>query len=197
MSWVPNSFEYWPQFLCPAEADYLLSSLWESLKWRQQHITLYGKRVLQPRLVAWYGDPQAHYGYSGIRLKPGAWTVELQQVREQVQKQCGSPFNSVLANAYRNGADSMGWHSDDEKELGVEPVIASLSLGVERMFRVRRKDRKSSGVRSSWGIVLGHGSLFLMKGGFQDRYQHALPRSSKPLGLRINLTFRWVAGQET
>lgn len=196
MNWVPNNFDYWPQFLCPDEASRLLSRLWKHLHWQQQEITLYGRRVLQPRLVAWYGDPGAYYGYSGIRLQPRAWTKDLQQVREQVEQQCGHRFNSVLANAYRDGSDSMGWHSDDEKELGAAPVIASLSLGAERTFRVRRRDRKTSGVTSSWGLELGHGSLLLMGAGFQTDFQHALPRSRRPFGLRINLTFRWVAAQE-
>jgi alkylated DNA repair dioxygenase AlkB len=191
----PELFAYTPGFLPELEADRSLERLWRELQWSQREITLFGRRVPQPRLVAWYGEPDAVYTYSGLTLAPLPWHPLLQQLRERVERFSGGRFNAVLANAYRDGNDSMGWHSDDEQELGPRPLIASLSLGAPRRFLLRPRQRRSDGRRVSTALVLDHGSLLLMRGESQRCFQHALPRTRQPVGLRVNLTFRLVAGQ--
>lgn len=194
-SWIPQFFEYIPGFLDDAEAGGLLARLWRELDWSQREISLYGRRVLQPRLVAWYGDSGAVYSYSGLTLQPLPWHPALLQLRERIGSRAGHPFNAVLANAYRDGRDSMGWHSDNEKELGPRPVIASLSLGAPRRFVLRPARRPPDAGAGSRAVTLEHGSLLVMRAGCQQRYQHALPRTRQPTALRINLTYRWVFGQ--
>lgn len=188
--WDPEAFSYHESFLGRDEADEALATLWSDLEWRQQAITLFGRRVMQPRLVAWYGDPGARYAYSGLALEPLAWHPLLEEFRARLESFVGRPFNSVLANAYRDGRDSMGWHRDDERELGPEPTIASLSLGAERRFLWRAVRRQGEGPSRSEGMALAHGSLLIMKGRSQADYQHALPKTRRPCGLRINLTYR-------
>ena len=187
-----DCFEYLPAFLPEAQADRWLAQLWRELEWSQQEITLFGRRVMQPRLIAWYGDPKAVYAYSGLTLNPLPWHPVLRELRDRLEHLTGGRFNSVLANGYRDGRDSMGWHSDDEKELGPEPLIASVSLGAARRFLLRPRVRPAGTPARSTGYTLEHGSLLLMKGESQRRFQHALPRTRKPIGLRINLTYRMV-----
>ena len=189
----PGCFEYRPAFLSRALADRWLAQLWRELDWSQQEIRLFGRRVMQPRLTAWYGDPGAVYTYSGLTLTPLPWHPVLRELRGRLQDVTGAQFNSVLANAYRDGRDSMGWHSDDEAELGPAPLIASVSLGAARRFLVRPRTRRAGSPANSSGLALAHGSLLLMKGDSQRRYQHALPRTRKSTDLRINLTYRWVS----
>jgi alkylated DNA repair dioxygenase AlkB len=191
----PGLFDYTPRFLAEPEADRALERLWRELEWSQREITLFGRRMLQPRLVAWYGDPAARYTYSGLTLEPLPWHPLLRQLGARIEHFCGHRFNSVLANAYRDGRDSMGWHSDDEKELGCKPVIASLSLGATRRFLLRPKRVEPGTRRVSRTLPLEHGSLLLMRGDSQRLFQHALPRSRQPMGLRINLTYRLVSAQ--
>jgi alkylated DNA repair dioxygenase AlkB len=191
----PRLFAYAPRFLAKPEADRMLERLWRELDWSQKEIRLFGRRLLQPRLVAWYGDPEAVYSYSGLRLEPLPWHPLLLQLRERIQLFSGHRFNSVLANAYRDGRDSMGWHSDDERELGRNPVIASLSLGATRRFLLRPREVEPGVRRASLALAPGHGSLLLMQGDSQQRFQHALPRSRQAVGLRINLTYRLVSDQ--
>lgn len=178
---------YLPNFIPANQSGTLLEQLRDELPWQQQSIQLFGKPVMQPRLVCWQADPDVDYGYSGIRLVPGAWHPLLRNLRQRLMNQLGLEFNSVLVNAYRDGQDSMGWHADDEPELGPEPTLASVSLGAERVFRWRPKD---SG--RSEGIKLQDGSLLLLEGRFQENYQHSVPKTRKVAGLRINLTFRLV-----
>jgi len=156
------------------------------LDWSQREIVLFGRRRQQPRLVAWHGDPGACYRYSGLTLLPAPWHPALLEIRERLAEHTDAVFNSVLANAYRDGCDSMGWHRDDEPELGPMPVIASVSLGAERRLLIRARGQPSVGLK------LEAGSLLLMRGDFQQRYQHALPKTRQPVGLRINLTYRFV-----
>ena len=153
---------------------------------------MFGRVVDSPRLSAWIGDADATYRYSGTRFVPHPWSPSLQVLRDRVAEACGARFNSVLANLYRNGDDAMGLHSDDEPELGAQPIIASVSLGAERRFRFRQ--RVSRGMRASppVGLTLAHGSLLHMAGGTQHHYQHDLPRSAAVVGPRINLTFRLI-----
>ncbi|HSN23761.1 MAG TPA: alpha-ketoglutarate-dependent dioxygenase AlkB, partial [Methylomicrobium sp.] len=141
-----------------------------------------------PRLMCWYGDDDAVYHYSGVKHEPLPWTAALSTVRIRIEAFIGGcTFNSVLANLYRDGRDSMGCHADDEKELGINPVIASLSLGDERMFRLHHKMR-----RSHLDITLGHGDLLIMAGALQHHWLHALPKTRKVKNPRINLTFRRI-----
>ena len=182
-------FDYFDDFLSQDEAALLSETLWRELDWQQYELTLFGRRVKQPRLTAWYGDPETSYQYSGLQLDPLAWHPALLDVRDRLEQCLGYRMNSVLANAYRNGSDSMGWHSDDEHELGNRPRVASVSLGAERRFLVRRKPRGKS-----TAMVLGSGSLLVMKPGCQSVFHHALPKTRVESGLRINLTYRQIVG---
>lgn len=167
----------------------LMSRLIGQVDWRSESIVLWGKSVMQPRLVAWYGDPGCSYGYSGIRLEPMPWSPEIRRVRRIVSDICGVGFNSVLLNYYRDHRDSMGEHSDDEPELGPRPTIASLSLGAERTFVLRHRHDKS--VRSL-RLLLASGSLLVMSGTTQNNWKHGLPKRKDECGPRVNLTFRRI-----
>ncbi|WP_236585489.1 alpha-ketoglutarate-dependent dioxygenase AlkB [Dyella sp. EPa41] len=180
----------WRHWLDDAEADALLAGLRAAIPWEVHRIRIYGREVDSPRLSCWIGDPDATYVYSRTRFEPRPWQPALAVLRSRVEKACGSRFNSVLANLYRSGQDSMGWHSDDEPELGERPVIASLSLGAERRFRL--KPRQAGTREDTRVITLGHGSLLRMAGDAQRLYVHDLPKTSAAVGPRINLTFRWI-----
>jgi alkylated DNA repair dioxygenase AlkB len=182
-------FCYIPDFLPGNTADRLMPRLWAGLQWGQQAIILFGRSIPQPRLTSWYGDPDANYAYSGLQLNPLAWHPDLLELRCLLQEKFERGVNSVLANAYRDGRDSMGWHADDEKELGPKPFIASLSLGASRRFLLREKRGSRS---TTVCLQLAHGSLLVMQNNSQSRYRHALPKTAKPAGPRINLTFRQV-----
>jgi alkylated DNA repair dioxygenase AlkB len=184
MEFKPGFLQYHPGFLKGPLADSCLEQLWNELDWTQKEIIIFGRSRMQPRLIAWYGDPGAVYSYSGLSLDPVPWHPVLHEIRDRIESFTGSGFNSVLANAYRDGNDSMGWHRDDEPELGPDPTIASLSLGEERRFLVREAGERSA------GLTLEHGSLLVMAGEFQRRFQHSLPKTRRDIGLRINLTFR-------
>lgn len=177
---------YTPDFFSADEAAGLFTQLRDGLAWQQQAITIYGRTVMQPRLLAWYGDAGAVYTYSGKRNEPLPWVPVLTTIRQQAEAATGARFNSVLANYYRDGQDSMGWHSDDEPELGPEPVIASFSFGAARDFRFRRRTD-----RVVVPLSLAPGSLLVMFGNNQRHWQHALPKRAVA-GPRINLTFRYV-----
>jgi alkylated DNA repair dioxygenase AlkB len=167
----------------------LFEQLQRDIAWREESIRLFGKSYLQPRLLAWYGDSDASYRYSGIRHEPLPWLPLLAQLRERVETLSGARFNSVLANLYRNERDSMGLHADDEPELGAQPTIASLSLGEERIFRLKHRNRKDL---PPLRLPLGSGSLLVMKGETQQHWKHEIPKQTRPCGARINLTFRLV-----
>lgn len=180
----------WPHWLAASEADRLLGELRDSIPWEVHRIRIFGREVDSPRLSCWIGGQDATYVYSRTRFEPHPWTPALAALRDRVAKACDAPFNSVLANLYRDGRDSMGWHSDNEPELGARPVIASLSLGAVRRFRL--KPRNESERAQVLGIELGHGSLLRMAGDTQRLYLHDLPKTNAAVGPRINLTFRWV-----
>jgi alkylated DNA repair dioxygenase AlkB len=157
------------------------------LEWESREIFLFGKKVMQPRLMAWCSDPGINYQYSGLVLEPTKWHSGLEAVRKRLFEATNNRFNSVLANAYRNGRDSMGWHADNEKALGDKPVVASISLGEKRRFLIR----PCQGGRSV-GVDLEHGSLLLMTGDSQENWQHCVPKTKTSKGLRINLTYRLI-----
>lgn len=173
----------------PRPAPMLLSELIRETPWRSEEITVWGKNRLQPRLTAWYGDEGQNYTYSGILMNPVPWTQTLLEIRELVESKCDEVFNSVLLNYYRDGHDSMGFHSDDEPELGPRPTIASLSLGESRLFAFKRKCRSDALLVN---IELASGSLLLMKGDTQRNWKHGIAKTSRPLGPRVNLTFRRI-----
>lgn len=179
---------YDTHFLQRSGADDLLEALTEEVNWRQDRIRLFGKEHLIPRLQAFQGDPGIRYLYSNLQLEAEPLHPALAHLRRSLSDNYGTDFNAVLLNLYRDGQDSMGWHSDDEPELGTNPTIASVSLGEERRFLLRRKDDHT--VKHE--IVLEHGSLLLMRGALQHFWQHSVPRTQKPREPRINLTFRHV-----
>jgi alkylated DNA repair dioxygenase AlkB len=182
--------EIWsdPDFLTTARADALLHRLRDEIVWETHRISLFGKQVDSPRLSCWIGDESASYVYSKTRFEPRPWSQTLDSLRMEIGNAASERFNSVLANLYPDGRDSMGWHSDDEPELGPQPVIASLSLGAERRFLLKHKRAGSK----SFALELPHGSLLLMRGDTQMNYRHALPKTTRPIAERVNLTFRRI-----
>ncbi len=176
-------------FFDESEADRLHRMLTTEVPWQQDRITVYGRTLDQPRLTAWHADPGKTYAYSGIRMHPRPWTPALLAIKARVEDAAQAVFNSVLLNLYRSGRDSVGWHRDDEPELGRNPVIASVSLGATRMFQMRHVARKDLG---RIDIPLGHGSLLLMCGTTQHCWEHQVPKTARPVGPRINLTFRRI-----
>ncbi|MBB4821574.1 MULTISPECIES: alpha-ketoglutarate-dependent dioxygenase AlkB family protein [Pseudomonas] len=179
---------YEPHWLAAEEADEWLARLREETPWEQPSVHLHGRDYPVPRLLAWYGDPEAGYRYSGLVHRPLPWTPLLAQIRERLQQTVGQPLNGALLNYYRDGQDSMGWHSDDEPELGRDPLIASLNLGGTRRFDLRRK---GSG-RIEHSLQLGHGALLVMSGPTQHHWQHQVAKTRSPCDPRLNLTFRWI-----
>ena len=182
--------EYFPEFFSREKSLNFLPQLLDTIKWKQNTIKMYGKENPVPRLEAWYGDPGKSYAYSGIRMEPNPWTDELREIKRSIEAELEISFNSVLINYYRDGQDRVAWHSDDEKELGKNPVIGSVSFGAERTFKLRHKRYKENNLKQS--IVLKNGSFLLMKGATQHHWMHEIPRTAKPIGPRINLTFRVI-----
>jgi alkylated DNA repair dioxygenase AlkB len=176
-------------FFEESESDRLLQELLNSINWRQDRIKIFGKEVNLPRLTAWYGDENKSYQYSGITMNPDTWTPTLLSIEERIEKFVKIKFNSVLINLYRNGKDYVSWHSDDEPELGKNPIIASVSFGATRRFQLRHKSNKDL---DTVEIALTHGSLLIMKGATQHFWKHQVPKTSKVLTERINLTFRVI-----
>lgn len=174
-------------WLAPTEASALFDTLRSGIAWDNHPVRLFGREHPAPRLSCWIGDGDASYRYSGVVRTPQPWSPPLADLRDRLCAALEAPFNSVLANLYRDGRDAMGWHSDDEPELGASPVIASVSLGATRRFvlKHRRGDTRLA-------LELAPGSLLVMRGATQANYRHALPRTARPVGPRINLTFRVV-----
>nr|NYT99536.1 alpha-ketoglutarate-dependent dioxygenase AlkB [Stenotrophomonas sp. SbOxS2] len=175
-------------WLPAGQADALQQAVQADVPWEVHRIRMFGNWVDSPRLSCWIGDPQARYRYSGAEFVPHPWPPLLSALRDRLQLEGVGRFNSVLLNRYRGGTDYMGWHSDDEPELGPAPLIASLSLGAARRFLLRRRDDPARKAE----YLLGHGDLLLMGGATQRHYQHALPKMARVQGERINLTFRWI-----
>lgn len=177
------------QFFSPSEASILYTRLKKELQWRQDVLRIAGKEVAIPRLQAWYGDSGTDYSYSGLKLSALPWNSVLAELKDRLENELNTPFNSVLANDYRDGNDSVSWHADDEPELGQNPVIASLSFGATRCFQLKRK-KKSEHERLK--LNLPGGSLLVMKGTLQHHWYHAVLKTKLPVGERINLTFRYI-----
>jgi alkylated DNA repair dioxygenase AlkB len=180
---------YRSDFFSKAESDRLIPLLKASILWNQETIQMYGKLLNQPRLTAWYGDNSKTYAFSGKKYDPHPWTEELLFIKHRVDAAAGITFNSVLLNLYRNGNDSVAWHADDEPELGINPIIASVSFGQARRFDVRHKTDK----QQKHSVELENGSLLIMKGDLQHQWEHQVPKSTKALKERINLTFRVIS----
>jgi alkylated DNA repair dioxygenase AlkB len=172
----------------PLPYDLMLNDLIDKVGWRQESVRIYGKVMAQPRLVSWYGDPGKTYKYSGISLEPLPWTVFLDDIRKRVEECTSHTFNSVFLNLYRDHNDSMGFHSDDERELGREPVIASLTFGATRVFTLKHKTLDIPLVK----LPLEAGSILLMKGGTQRNWKHGIGKQRQACGPRVNLTFRTI-----
>jgi alkylated DNA repair dioxygenase AlkB len=182
-----GELELLPRFLDAERANHYYRRLAGELQWRDEWIKMGARSIKVPRQVAWYGDPDACYRYSGVEHTPLPWTAVLAELRTDVQATCGQAFNSVLANFYRDDRDSMDWHADREPELGRNPYTASLSLGAERLFKLRHN---ASGRLVD--LPLPDGSLLLMHGALQHHWRHCLPKARHPSAPRINLTFRLI-----
>lgn len=188
LDWPDGDFCVAQNFWSGDEPDSLFARLRDEVAWSQHEITLFGRRIKSPRLSAWYGDADARYGYSGMVYDPIPWIPLLSGIRQTIQTAIGGlPLNGMLANFYRDGGDGMGWHSDNERELGVKPLIVSASFGAVRRFSLKHRH-----TRRREDLLLNHGSLFVMAGASQQHWLHALPKTTKPCGPRINLTFRSV-----
>jgi len=179
---------YYPHFFDKKEADTIFAELKKDIPWQQDDIRVYGKIHQQPRLTALFGNEGKPYSYSNIKMEPHPWNPLLQKIKLKVESVCDTNFTTVLLNQYRNGKDGNGWHADNEKELGVNPIIASVSFGAERVFQL--KHNSIPGLKQN--ILLEHGSLLLMKGTTQNFWKHQIPKTLKPIGSRINLTFRVI-----
>ena len=171
-----------------AQADRLLKQLLETIPWQQDSLSFGGKTVPVPRLQAWFGDSTSTYAYSGLHLEPLPWSSLLQGIRQRMETIAKHEFNSVLVNYYRNGSDSVAWHRDNEKELGPDPVIASLSFGATRRFDLKHRRGKFPLIH----CALHHGSLLVMAHGLQENWLHRIPKQPEVNGPRINLTFRRI-----
>ena len=179
---------YYPHFFDKPEADFIFTQLSTEIPWQEDTIRVFGKEYQQPRLTALYGNEGKSYSYSNIKMEPHLWSPLLQKIKLVVEKSTNTKFTSVLLNLYRDGKDSNGWHADNEKELGLNPIIASLSFGAERVFQLKH----NSNIGLKQNILLEHGSLLLMKGTTQHFWKHQIPKTSKNIGPRINLTFRVI-----
>lgn len=173
-------------WLTPSQAREKMVSLMEDMTWSSETLRMFGRQITVPRQVAWYGDPGAGYRYSGVDHDPLPWLPELEDLRNRVQHHTRCQFNGMLGNLYRDGTDHMGWHSDDEPTLGPSPTLASISLGATRRMRFRHRRRELPGI----GVDLAAGDLLVMSGDIQRHWQHAVMRTSRKVGPRINLTFR-------
>jgi alkylated DNA repair dioxygenase AlkB len=170
------------------EANQLFDALRRDILWREETIKLYGQVHKQPRLTALYGDPDTSYRYSGITLESVPWIPALLKIKERIEQVSNASFNSVLLNRYRDGSDSMGWHADDEPELGRNPIIGSVSLGENRALQMKHKSDKSN----RRNIPLANGSFLLMQGAVQHHWLHQIAKSRRQMGERINLTYRFI-----
>lgn len=183
-----NILKYFPELFSKKESSAFLDKFITTIEWEQRVVTMYGKKVATPRLTAWYGEHGKNYAYSGNRFNPLPWTKELLEIKKRIEPLAGVTFNSVLLNYYRHGHDSVAWHSDNETELGTQPVIGSVSLGQVRRFDIRQKNNH----QQKYSIRPESGSLLLMTGDLQQNWEHRIPKSQSVMGARVNLTFRII-----
>lgn len=179
---------YYPSFFDTADAETIFNELLNTIPWQQDKIKVYGKVHSQPRLTALFGNDGKSYSYSNITMQPQPWTILLQKIKSKIEEVVDADFSTVLLNLYRDGRDSNGWHADDEKELGQNPIIASVSFGAERYFHLKHKSNKDLKQK----ILLENGSLLIMKGPTQHNWLHQIPKTTKSITQRINLTFRII-----
>jgi alkylated DNA repair dioxygenase AlkB len=180
-----GAVRYFGPVLAPDAADRVFEILLRGIPWRRDELVMFGKRIVTAREVAWFGDRETGYTYSGTTKQALPWTPELAELRKLAETLTGSRYNSCLLNLYHHGGEGMGWHSDNEKSIAPESAIASLSLGAERVFKLRHKATKET-----VSIPLPHGSLLVMEGATQVHWAHSVPKSARIAAPRINLTFR-------
>lgn len=191
---VPNKglptdiLEYRPGIFSAEESAGLMEKFIREVPWQQRVVQMYGKEVITPRLTAWYGDPQLYYPLTGYEANPLDWTPDLLGIKQRVESLAGVSFHGVLLNYYRDGSDSVAWHSDNDGVPGKNRIVASVSFGQARNFDVRRINDHSI----KHAVLLENGSYILMKGNFQDQWEHRIAKSTKPMRPRINLTFRII-----
>jgi alkylated DNA repair dioxygenase AlkB len=182
-----GEYIYIPNFYKKEIADKYLDRLISDIKWKQESMKMYGKEIPFPRLTSWYGNNDNPYSFSGIKLQPNPWSPGLLKIKSDIEPKAEVSFNSVLLNRYRDGSDSISWHTDAEKELGTNPVIASVNFGAERKFQLKHKE-----TNERIDILLKHGSLLIMQGELQHFWKHQIPKSKKVTHERVNLTFRVI-----
>jgi len=182
-----GEYIFFSNFFSKEESDSLFKSLRNNIFWNQESMNMYGKKIDFPRLTAWYGNNDKSYSFSGITLRPHPWTTDILAIKNKIEPFSKILFNSVLLNLYRDGKDSISWHTDAERELGINPVIASVNFGATRKFQLRHIN-----TREIKEIELTHGSLLIMQGELQHFWQHQVPKTNKIIGERINLTFRVI-----
>jgi alkylated DNA repair dioxygenase AlkB len=182
-----GEYIFLPNYFNKAESDLFFNKLKNNVEWKQESMNMYGKQLNFPRLTAWYGDNDKPYSFSGIKLSPQPWNEELLEIKNRIEPKASVTFNSVLLNRYRNGNDSISWHTDAEKELGRNPIIASVNFGATRKFQLRHIYTKEK-----LEIELAHGSLLIMQGELQHFWQHQVPKTKELKTERINLTFRVI-----
>lgn len=176
-----------PFFFSLEQSDNYFNKLLTEINWKQESMYMYGRNINFPRLTAWYGDTDKPYSFSGITLKPETWTPALLEIKQHIEAIAQAKYNSVLLNRYRNGNDSISWHTDAEKELGINPIIASVNLGATRKFQLRHNE-----TNEKIELALTHGSLLIMQGELQHYWQHQVPKTKQQVNERINLTFRLI-----
>ncbi|MFN0050166.1 MAG: alpha-ketoglutarate-dependent dioxygenase AlkB family protein [Cytophagales bacterium] len=182
-----GEYEFIPNFFKKSESDTFFNNLKNNIEWKQESMNMYGKQVNFPRLTAWYGDNDKPYSFSGITLSPKIWTDDLIAIKNKIEPESLVKFNSVLLNRYRNGNDSISWHTDAERELGRNPIIASVNFGATRKFQLRHTK-----TNEKLEIELTHGSLLIMRGELQHFWQHQVPKTKELKTERISLTFRVI-----
>jgi len=184
---VPTELvDYVPNLFNEAERNIYLNKFITELPWQQKSVLMYGKEVITPRLTVWYGDPDVDYSISGNNARPLLWTKELLVIKSKIEPFAGVQFDSVLLNYYRDGNDSVSWHSDNDGIPGRNRIVGSVSFGQERNFDIRKKEDHNI----KYSVTLENGSFLLMKEGFQEDWQHRIAKSTKPMKPRVNLTFR-------
>jgi len=184
---IPNELvDYVPNLFSETESNFYLNKFITELPWQQKSVLMYGKEIVTPRLTIWYGYPDVDYSISGSNSRPLLWTKELLEIKSKIEPLAGVSFDSVLLNYYRDGNDSVSWHSDNDGIPGRNRIVGSVSFGQERNFDLRKKEDHNN----KYSVTLENGSYLLMKEGFQEGWQHRIAKSTKPMKPRVNLTFR-------